>query len=208
MKVDIFGIDGFIGSHLADRVNLDHITPELVYHLAAYPKILGSIKNPFLAFENIRITYELLEQMRQQGITNIIMASTQEPLESPYVASKIASEALITAFCKAYDMSGISIRLPNIYGDNDREDRFIPTIIRKAKHNLKMYIYGKDGDFMHIDDCVDLLLRLQKKLKKGEHRIYKYNNKRISLAKVAEKIIKLTGSKSTITLEKGLKGII
>lgn len=207
MKAGVLGSSGFIGSHLIKKLE-KHQDLELVYHLASYPKVLESIKNPYFAFNNIQITFEVLEYMRINGVKNIIMASTQAPLDNPYTASKRASEALITAYCKAYGMSGISIRLPNIYGDNDREDRFIPTVIEKAKHNLKIIIYGKDGDFIYIDDCVDLLIRLQKKLKKGEHMIYQYNTKHISLVKVAEKIIKLTGSKSTITLAKGLRRMV
>ena len=61
---------------------------------------------------------------------------------------------------------------------------------------------------MYIDDCVDLLLELQKKLTIGEHKIYQYNDKKVTLASVAEKIIKITSSKSKISLDEGIRRVV
>jgi nucleoside-diphosphate-sugar epimerase len=222
MKILITGYKGFVGTHLFKKLKsqkhyvigydknsffLNNFPVDLVYHLAAYPKALESIKYPDTALDNIKITFKTLNYMKNTGCKKIIFASSTEivGLKTPYSASKLASENLIEAFCNSYGFGAVSLRFSNIYGPNDRSDRFIPTAIRKAKKNKPINIFGKEGSFTYIDDCINIYLKAINLIELKKHKIYKVSNKSISLVEVAEKIIKLTNSKIKIKLEKGLK---
>ena len=148
--------------------------------------------------------------MRKTGCKKIIFASSTEipGLKTPYSSSKLASENLIEAFCNSYDIGAVSLRFSNIYGPRDRKDRFIPTIIRKAKKNKPIKIYGKSGNFIFIEDCIKIYLNTIKFIEIGKYKVYKVVNKKRSLISITEEIIKMTHSKSQIKISSGLKKCI
>jgi UDP-glucose 4-epimerase len=80
--------------------------------------------------------------------------------ESPYSASKIASEALIYSYARCYGLKYIVFRFSNVYGryDNDieRMERVIPLFIRRIGSDQPITIYGENKvlDFTYVDDCV------------------------------------------------------
>jgi len=224
MKVLITGHKGFVGSRLYKKLKskgydvsgydrgdfLPINKVDIVFHLAANPKVYESIKKPSLAFENITITYKILEWMKIKGVNKIIFASSTEihGIKTPYSASKLASENLIEAFCNSYNMGGVSLRFSNIYGPGDRKDRFIPTAVRRAKKNKPIKVYGEKGNFIFIDDCIKIYLDAIKFVEKGKHKVYEVVNKSKSLVSIAEEIVKMTSSKSQIKISKGLKKCI
>ena len=183
---------------------------DLVFHLAAYPKVFESIKYPHTAIDNIKVTFDVLEYIRSVNCKKIIFASSTEALslKTPYSASKLASENLIGAYCNCYGIGAVSLRFSNIYGPGDRKDRFIPTVIRKAKKGKNIDIYGNDGSFIYVDDCVKIYLDTIKLIEAGKHKIYEVTNKSESLISIAEKIVKMSGSKSKIKIDVGLKKMI
>jgi nucleoside-diphosphate-sugar epimerase len=222
MKILITGHKGFVGKQLFERLRNEGHTvigydkgdsfPEqkidITFHLAANPKALESVKNPELAMENIQLTFNVLNWMRTSGLCNkiIFASSTKIPgLDTPYSASKFASENLIEAFCKSYNFGGVCLRFSNLYGQNDRSDRFIPIVIEKALSNGQIEIYGKEGSFIYIDDCIDIYVKTMDAMEIGKNKVYLVVNEKSSLVSVAEKIIKLTNSKSMIKLDEGLK---
>ena len=221
MKALVTGHQGFIGSQLFNKLKQDgHMVAgfdkgdmlmyprvEVVYHLAANPKVIESVKNPSLAMENIKLTFDVLEWMRASFTRKIIFASSaiSDEYKTPYSASKLACERLIEGYCHSYNIGGVSLRFFNIYGGEDRKDRFIPTLLEKAKTDENINIYGESGDFLHIDDCVDALIDSYKQIERGKHKVFKVSNEKTSLVDVAEKIKELTSSKSKITLAEGLK---
>ncbi len=80
--------------------------------------------------------------------------------ESPYSASKIASEAFIYSYARCYDLKYIVFRFSNVYGryDNDieRMERVIPLFVRRIAGDQPITIYGENKvlDFTYVDDCV------------------------------------------------------
>lgn len=221
MKVLITGHKGFVGSYLFQQLKKnkhkvigydrnDSFPSErvdLIYHLAANPKVYESIKTPEQALENIQCTFNVLMYMKRFKVKNLIYASSTEipGLKTPYSASKLASENLIEAFCNCYNFGAVSLRFSNIYGKEDRKDRFIPTIIEKAKKGQDIDIYGKNGNFIYIDDCIKVYLKTPKLIELGKHKVYEVIGQSVSLISVARKVLKLTGSKSRIKLDNGLK---
>ena len=86
--------------------------------------------------------------------------------ESPYSASKIASEAFIYAYARCYGLKYLAFRFSNVYGryDNDlhRMSRVLPLFIHAMSRDEPITVYGgadKVLDFTYIDDCVDGISR-------------------------------------------------
>lgn len=85
---------------------------------------------------------------------------------SPYSASKAASDCFVRAFYKTYGLPAIVTNCSNNYGPNQHSEKFIPTIIRSIKENKKIPVYG-DGlnirDWLYVGDhCNAINLVLEK----------------------------------------------
>jgi UDP-glucose 4-epimerase len=107
---------------------------ELVIHLASNPDIAAAMTNPVIDFEQgTMITQCVVEAMRLTGVRRIAYASGSgvygdlgdlEATEdhgpiipvSPYGASKLAGEALISAYAHMFDLQGYAFRNGNVVG--------------------------------------------------------------------------------------------
>ncbi|MFL5733803.1 MAG: NAD-dependent epimerase/dehydratase family protein [Chloroflexia bacterium] len=159
---------------------------DLVVHLAAHAKVHELVRQPHRAMENITMTYNVLEYCRLARLP-IVFSSSREVYgdihryiedeslrpqsmgestahfaytESPYSASKIASEALIYSYARCYGLRYLVFRFSNVYGryDNDieRMERVIPLFIKRIAREEPITIYGENKvlDFTYVDDCV------------------------------------------------------
>lgn len=173
---------------------------DVVVHLAAYAKVHELVQYPDRALENMTMTFNVLEFCRHHQIP-IIFSSSREVYgdihryiteesnadfaftESPYSASKIASEAFVYSYAQCYGLRYLVFRFSNVYGryDNDieRMERVIPLFIRKISSGEPITIYGKEKvlDFTYVDDCVNGILLGIEKLIRG-----KVSNQTINLA--------------------------
>jgi len=157
---------------------------DLVVHLAANAKVHQLVRRPERALENMTMTFNVLEYCRQLQLP-LVFSSTREVYgdvhrfegygeatadfaftESPYSASKIASEALIYSYARCYGLRYLVFRFSNVYGryDNDlrRMDRVIPLFIYRLRQGMPITVYGgaeKVLDFTYVDDCVDGIAR-------------------------------------------------
>jgi UDP-glucose 4-epimerase len=113
----------------------DH-APELVCHLAAQIDVRRSVDDP--AFDlgiNVVGTINLLEAARSHGAKRFVFTSTggaiygegagrDLPLDedaecrpdAPYGQSKYAAEGYVSLYQRLYGLSGVSLRLGNVYG--------------------------------------------------------------------------------------------
>jgi UDP-glucose 4-epimerase len=107
---------------------------ELVIHLASNPDIAAAMTNPAIDFDQgTLITHHVVEAMRRTGVARIAYASgsgiygdlgEQEATEydvtlapvSTYGASKLAGEALISAYAHMFDFQGRVFRFGNVVG--------------------------------------------------------------------------------------------
>jgi UDP-glucose 4-epimerase len=122
-----------------DANDLDTLTDaieghELVIHLASNPDIAAAMTDPAIDFhEGTKITHHVVEAMRRSGVSRIAYASgsgvygdlrEQEAHEdhggatpvSTYGASKLAGEALISAYAHMFDSQGFAFRFGNVVG--------------------------------------------------------------------------------------------
>lgn len=152
-----------------------------VVHLAAYTGVAESLDNPEDVWDiNVRGTLNLLEACRLKGVRKFIFASSnavlgEQPLPvdetkipkplSLYGASKLAGEALCSAYYHSFGLSTVSLRFANCYGPySEHKTSVIPRFMKWAKEGEPLIIYG-DGnqtrDFIHVDDiCCAIHLSL------------------------------------------------
>lgn len=146
-----------------------------VYHLAADPDVRQSAMNPDPTFRNnIVATYRLLEAMRELTVKDLVFTSTStvygnaaviptpedySPLEpvSVYGASKLACEALISAYCHSFGMRSWQFRFANIIGSRSGHGVITDFVQKLRKNPRELEILG-DGkqtkSYLEVQECV------------------------------------------------------
>ena len=152
---------------------------EIVFHLAANPDARWGINNTRLDLEQETITtYNVLEAMRLQKVPRIIFSSsgtvygdvgttvTHESLGpclpvSLYGAGKVASEALISAFCATFGFSAVIFRFGNIIGERTTHGAVFDFIRRLVKDSSSLNVLGNGYQakpYVYVRDLVDGLM--------------------------------------------------
>lgn len=172
-----------------------------VIHFAAESHVDNSINHPddFIR-TNVRGTFTLLETSKNHwlsepnlpkepfknarfhhistdevygslGSTGYFTEKTPYAPNSPYSASKAASDFLVRSYHKTYGLDVVTSNCSNNYGPRQHDEKLIPTIIRKALLNEKIPIYG-DGknvrDWLYVLDHCNAIASVFKKGKAGE----------------------------------------
>ena len=150
---------------------------KLIYHCAADPEVRTSIINPESHFShNVMSTLNILEATRD-SVENFVFLSTStvygeaktiptpedySPMEpiSPYGASKLSCESLISSYAHTFDFNSIMFRFANIVGE-DSTHGVIYDFVNKLRNNPKKLEILGDGtqnkSYMYISDCVDAI---------------------------------------------------
>ena len=170
--------------------------PDVIMHLAAESHVDRSIDGPS-AFINTNIngTFTLLEAARDYhasgkapegfkfhhistdevfgslGPKGAFTESSPYQPNSPYSASKAASDMLVRAWGETYDLPIVISNCSNNYGPYQFPEKLIPVVIEKARTGQPIPIYG-DGsnirDWLYVDDHADALLLIALKGIRGE----------------------------------------
>lgn len=186
---------------MLDRVKLlaalDGI--DAVIHLAAKKSVEESVKDPLKYYENnVGGSLNLLGAMSAKGVKQLVYSSSAAvyspndkeavveddptaPL-SPYGASKLLSEQLISSVGSAEQISNISLRYFNVVGSNIAEfgdnskDNLVPKVFLALKNGKRPQIYGSDyptpdgtciRDYIHVQDLALAHLAALKKVESG-----------------------------------------
>jgi UDP-glucose 4-epimerase len=148
-------------------------------HLAANARVYELVKDPSQAKDNFLTTFNALELARRLEISRFVFASSRESYgnidvphytedlvrvencESPYTASKIGGEALVSSYSRCYGVDHVIFRFSNVYGMYDESDRVVPIFIRKARKNEELTVFGEEKclDFTYIDDAVGAIVK-------------------------------------------------
>jgi len=150
-----------------------------LFHLAADPDVRQSAVNPDPTMQNnIIATYRILEAMRIHNVPELVFTSTSTvygdaaviptpesytPLEpiSVYGASKLACEALISAYCHSFGMKAYIFRFANIIGSRSGHG-VLTDFIRKLEKNpdeLEILGDGKQSkSYLEVHECIAAML--------------------------------------------------
>ena len=190
-----------VDGDMLDRVKLlaalDGI--DAVIHLAAKKAVEESVKDPLKYYENnVGGTLNLLGAMAAKGVKQLVYSSSAAvyspndkeavveddptaPL-SPYGASKLLAEQLISSVGSAEQISNISLRYFNVIGSNIAEfgdnskDNLVPKVFLALKNGKRPQIYGSDyptpdgtciRDYIHVQDLALAHLAALKKVESG-----------------------------------------
>ncbi len=100
------------------------------------------------------------------GATGLFTETTPYAPNSPYSASKAASDMIVRSYFHTYGLNCVTTNCSNNYGPKQHDEKLIPVIIRKALQHQPIPIYG-DGlnvrDWLYVlDHCKGILLAYQK----------------------------------------------
>lgn len=151
---------------------------DVVFHLAANPEARRGLDNTRLDLEQGTIaTHNALEAARLAGIPRFVFASSGtvygERLEpcseldlgllpvSLYGASKLACEAMVSAFAACFELRATIMRFGNVVGPRGTHGAALD-FLRKLKASPDELEVLGDGNqskpYLHVNDCVDGLL--------------------------------------------------
>lgn len=189
-----------------------------VFHLAAFLGVDEVAKNPIETMETESIgTFNVINSCIEHKINKIIYASTsgiygkvdidkavQEDFQvspsSSYAIAKRYNEIYLKSIYLEHKIDNFSLRYFNIYGPRQDKRMVIPRFFDQALKGEDIIVYG-DGmqtrDFTFIDDTINATIDISRKCK-GSEIINITKGEDITILELAEKIIKLTKTKSKI----------
>lgn len=152
-----------------------------VYHLAANPEVNAKNASPEDHFrQNIEATFNLLEAMRRSGEQKFIAFTSSStvygeaktiptredygPLVpiSLYGASKLACEALLTAYASMYGFRAIIYRLANVVGPRSNHGVIYDFVhkLRVSPDELEVLGDGSQSkSYLYVDDCINGIVK-------------------------------------------------
>jgi UDP-glucose 4-epimerase len=196
---EVHVVDTFVGGRFADRMvpdvhvhevdvrDTDALTKvckgvDVVYHLAALPRVQDSIDDPVRTHDvNVNGTLSVLEAMRATFVPRIILASSAAvygdhetlPLSedmparplSPYALHKYLGEEMLRLWATLYGIESVSLRFFNVYGPfldpNGAYALVVGKFLEQQANGQPLTIVG-DGshtrDYIHVQDIARALI--------------------------------------------------
>jgi dTDP-glucose 4,6-dehydratase len=161
---------------------------DFVVHFAAQSHVDRSIDDAAaFVHTNVLGTFNVLEASRKFQVKTVIHVSTDEVYgslsegsadenhalapNSPYAASKAASDLLARSYFITYSLDVRTTRCCNNYGYNQFPEKVVPVFIKKLYLGEKLPIYG-DGknirEWIHVSDHVRGIQTVLEKGNPGE----------------------------------------
>ncbi|AWN27668.1 UDP-glucose 4-epimerase GalE [Streptomyces libani] len=218
----------FIEGRIQDAAKWLDPSYDAVLHFAAFSQVGESVVDPEKYWRNnVGGTMDLLAAMRDAGVRTLVFSSTAatygEPAStpitesaetaptSPYGASKLAVDHMISGEAAAHGLAAVSLRYFNVagaYGScgerHDPESHLIPLVLQVAQgKRAAISVYGEDyptpdgtcvRDYIHVADLAEAHLLALDAATAGEHLICNLGNGNgFSVREVIETVRKVTG---------------
>jgi UDP-glucose 4-epimerase len=172
---------GFIEGDILDEDCLKRamVGHDIVFHLAANADVRFGTQHPRKDLDQNTIgTWTVLESMRSVGIKRVVFSSTGSvygestviptPEDAPfpvqtslYAASKLAGEALLSAYAEGYGLRAWIFRFVSVLGARYTHGHVFDFYKQLLSHPEKLAILG-DGhqrkSYLHVQDCIDAIL--------------------------------------------------
>jgi dTDP-glucose 4,6-dehydratase len=181
-------VRGDIGDRALAAALFEEHRPRAVVHFAAETHVDRSVHAPdeFIA-TNVGGTFQLLEAARaycssltgdQRDAFRFVHVSTDEVYgslgadeppwteaspyapNSPYAASKAASDHLVRAYHRTYGLPAIITHCSNNYGPFQFPEKLIPLMVLNASQEKPLPVYGDGGnvrDWLYVEDHCEAL---------------------------------------------------
>lgn len=190
--------------------------PDVVVHLAAYPRAQIVDDNPVLGipklvtgttnllynadkFDTKRFVY-VSSSMVYGDFKDGVKEDADTKPTNLYGEAKLMGERLTKLFCKKNNMDYIIVRPSGVYGKYDLPDRVIPKFFAKAMDNAKITLHNGSNkvDFTYKNDIIRGLKKcaLESHVKNQSFNIT--NGNAHSLRELADEVLLLTGSTSEV----------
>lgn len=161
---------------------------DTIVHFAAESHVDRSIEGPRAFFEtNVRGTFALLEQVRQMpdlhfhhvstdevfgslGEEGIFNESSRYAPNSPYAASKAASDHFVRAYAHTYGLKTTLSHCTNNYGPGQFPEKFLPRMIACCLEKQLLPVYGNGmnmRDWLYVEDHAEALWLILEKAAVG-----------------------------------------
>ena len=161
----------------ASPIEIGNIEYDVIFHLAAIPRIQPSFENPKETFEsNVLGTLNILEYVRRKNekerwANNIKVISAGSSsvhggaYKNPYTFTKWQSDKLCHMYSELFKVPVNVCRFYNVYGPHELTEGEYCTVVgifQKQYENNEPLTITWDGeqrrDFTHVDDIVDGLM--------------------------------------------------
>lgn len=199
---------------------------DMVYHLAANSDIQKGVANPKIDYNlTFNTTFVVLELMKDFNVKKLFFASTSAiygetydcltenygPLQpvSNYGASKLASEAFISAFSSNYDIQTWITRFPNVVGERFTHG-VIYDFVKKLRSNPdELEVLGNGQQCKPYVYVKDLIRGIQFVIANSHDRYNVYNlgsDSRTKVSEIASMVIEEMGLNAQIRYTGGDRG--
>jgi UDP-glucose 4-epimerase len=153
----------------------------IAFLLASNPDIARAVTEPAIDFwEGTYLVQNTLEACRLVGVQRLVYASGsgvygdqgEHELDesfgpllpvSTYGASKLAGEALISAYCHLFGLRGVAFRFANVVGPRQTHGVVYDFVRKLLRDPSRLEVLG-DGhqskSYIHVDDILDAVLML------------------------------------------------
>ncbi|MFI8339118.1 UDP-glucose 4-epimerase GalE [Streptomyces sp. NPDC085639] len=211
--------------HAAALLSADHAA---VLHFAASSQVAESVRDPDKYWRNnVTGSLELMAAMRHADVRTLVFSSTAavygEPDRlpitddartaptSPYGATKLAVDHLITGEAAAHGLAAVSLRYFNVAGAHaghgerhEPESHLIPLVLQVALgRRPHIDVHGddyptRDGtcvrDYIHVADLAEAHLLALEAARPGEHLICNLGNgEGFTVREVIDSVRRVTG---------------
>ena len=193
----------------------------IVVNLAAQAGVRYSLKNPSAYIHsNIAGFGNILEMCRKHKVKHLIYASSssvyggnkkipfseKDSVAHPisiYATTKKANELMAHTYSNLYDLPTTGLRFFTVYGPWGRPDMalFLFTKLILENKPIRIFNNGKmTRDFTYIDDIIESLIRVIKKVPKGNKK-FNYNSPELDTSWAPYRIFNIGNSQPTPLME-------
>lgn len=196
-----------------------------VYHFAAVVGVIRTQENPVKVLNDISGIKHILNLSKNSSVKHIFFSSSSEvygepvelpqhehrtPLNSrvPYAVVKNVGESFLKSYQQEFGLAYTIFRFFNTYGPNQSTDFVVSRFLALALKGEDITIYG-DGSqtrtFTYIDDNIDTIAIIMNKKLLENDVINIGSDKLMTVLELANLVLKITNSKSTIVHVPALK---
>lgn len=199
---------------------------DTVYHFAANADISKAVSEPSIDFwEGTYLTNNVLEAMRLNGVRRLIYMSgsgvygdtgnkpvvenniSMLPI-SPYGSSKLASEALVSAYVHMFDMEALIFRFANVVGPCQTHGvayDFIRSLLRNPKELTILGDGTQTKSYIHVDDIINAITHFEKIKQKKLDVFNVATEDYLTVTEIAQMVVETLGLKNVSFIYTGGK---